>query len=75
LSKGNGRRNSNGKGNGMDKFHGTCNGVTSSTNSQVESADYSNQSKANSIDTKASNFQYNKNQSNSSIKAFKNKIK
>lgn len=72
MSKGNGRSSSNGKGNGMDKFNGTCNGVSSSTPDQLD--DYSNQSKPNSIDSKAGNFKYN-NPTNKSIKEFKNKIK
>lgn len=74
MSKGNGRRNSNGKGNGMDKLSGTCNGVSSSANSQNQLGDYANQSKPNSIDSKAANFQYN-NPSSPSIKEFKNKMK
>jgi hypothetical protein len=29
MSKGNGRHNKNNMGNGMDKFRGSCNGITS----------------------------------------------
>lgn len=34
MSKGNGRQNKHGMGNGMDKFNGSCNGISSSTKSQ-----------------------------------------
>jgi hypothetical protein len=74
MSKGNGRRNSNGKGNGTDKLNGTCNGVSSSSISQGQFGNYSNQSKPNSIESKAGNFMYN-NPSSPSIKEFKNKMK
>ncbi|MBP1927371.1 putative ATP-binding protein involved in virulence [Sedimentibacter acidaminivorans] len=73
MSKGNGRRN-NGQGNGQDKFKGTCNGVSSSKNFEDELESYSNQSKPNSLESKAANFKYNY-PSNKSIKEFKNKIK
>lgn len=72
MSKGNGRSSNNGKGNGMDKFNGTCNGVSS--NAPEQSDNYSNQSKPNSLDSKAGNFKYT-NPANKSIKEFKNKIK
>lgn len=74
MSKGNGRRNKNGQGNGQDKFKGTCNGVSSNNNIDDEIGVYSNQSKPNSLESKAANFRYN-NSSNKSIKEFKNKIK
>ncbi len=73
MSKGNGRRNNNGQGNGKDKFKGTCNGVSSNTNHEDELGVYSNQSKINSLDSKAASFRYN-NPSNKSIREFKNKI-
>lgn len=31
MSKGNGRHNKNNMGNGMDKFRGSCNGISSDT--------------------------------------------
>jgi len=78
MSKGNGRRSSDGSGNGMDKFNGTCNGISSDTlyplNKTDQPDDYSNQSKPNSLDSKAGNFKYT-NPTNKSIKEFKNKIK
>ncbi|WP_326910118.1 hypothetical protein [Sedimentibacter sp. MB31-C6] len=33
MSKGNGRKNKNNMGNGMDKFRGSCNGISSETQS------------------------------------------
>lgn len=78
MSKGNGRSSREGKGNGMDKFNGTCNGVSSNTLNPLSQSenldDYSNQSKPNSLDSKAGNFKYT-NPTNKSIKEFKNKIK
>jgi len=73
VSKGNGRRNNNGQGNGKDKFNGTCNGVSSNTNHDDELGIYSNQSKINSLDGKAANYRYNTT-SDKNIKEFKNKI-
>lgn len=34
MSKGNGRRRKTSEGNGMDKFNGTCNGITNENKSQ-----------------------------------------
>jgi hypothetical protein len=73
MSKGNGRKSGGGKGNGMDKLSGTCNGVSS--DASVQSDQYSNQGKPNAIDSKAPNFKFNNVPANKSIKEFKNEIK
>lgn len=71
MSKGNGRKSNTGKGNGMDKFDGSCNGITNDSN-KIEPYSYPN--KPSALDSKAGNFKYN-NPTNKDIKEFKNKIK
>lgn len=72
MSKGNGRH-FNGKGNGLDKFNGSCNGVFSDKDSN-EFLNYSNQSKPNSLDCKAGNEYYKDVPSDKGIKEFKSKL-
>lgn len=71
MSKGNGRHNKSGEGNGMDKFNGTCNGITNSNKSQ-DKMDYS--IKHNSPNSNANKLgAYNTNSFLSSKDKLKNK--
>lgn len=76
MSKGNGRRK-NDQGNGMDKFNGSCNGISNSNNSNdnQEFLSYSNQSKPNSLDLKSGSEYYINVPSDKSIREFKNKFR
>ena len=68
MSKGNGRFRKNSMGNGMDKFHGACNGI-SSINSQNPN-DYSSMQDVPDSDIVSGNI----NRSNKG-KGFKSKLK
>jgi hypothetical protein len=69
MSKGNGRFRKNSMGNGMDKFHGACNGITSSAKSQ-DPNDYSSMQEVPESDIVSGNI----NRSNKE-KGFKSKLK
>ncbi|MFA9422203.1 MAG: hypothetical protein ACERLG_01405 [Sedimentibacter sp.] len=69
MSKGNGRQNKNGMGNGMDKLSGSCNGISSSTKSQDE-LDFNTLKDIPESDIKSGNI----NRSNKD-KGFKNELK
>ncbi|MEL7646666.1 MAG: hypothetical protein AAGU76_01170 [Sedimentibacter sp.] len=58
MSKGNGRHNT-GKGNGMDKFNGSCNGIFSSTDSRVNFNHFVNRDSNNLDDSKKDNHNDN----------------
>lgn len=74
MSKGNGRH-FNGKGNGLDKFNGSCNGVFKNKNSSSDDfLSYSNQGKPNSLDCKAGSENYSHVPSDKGIKEFKSKL-
>lgn len=72
MSKGNGRRRKTSEGNGMDKFNGTCNGITNSNKPQ-DQMDYGiKHNNPNSNDNKLG--AYNTNSFlNKSLDEFKNK--
>ncbi|NLB33643.1 MAG: hypothetical protein GX818_07775 [Tissierellia bacterium] len=69
MSKGNGRHNKNGMGNGMDKFNGSCNGISSNTQSQ-DPFDYSTLKEIPESDIKSGNINRS-----SKGKGFKSKLK
>ena len=69
MSKGNGRFRKNSMGNGMDKFHGACNGIDSDKNSQ-DPNDYSSMQNVPESDIISGNI----NRSNHD-KGFKSKLK
>jgi len=69
MSKGNGRFRKNSMVNGMDKFHGACNGITSSNKSQDE-LDFNSLQDVPDSDIKSGNI----NRSNKD-KGFKSKLK
>ncbi len=69
MSKGNGRFRKNSMGNGMDKFHGACNGITSGTKSTDE-LDFDSLQDVPDSDIKSGNI----NRSNKD-KGFKSKLK
>lgn len=69
MSKGNGRSRKNSMGNGMDKFHGACNGIDSKAEPQNE-LDYSTLKDYAESDIRSGNI----NRSGSE-KGFKSKLK
>lgn len=73
MSKGNGRRFT-GMGNGMDNFHGTCNGGSRKTHEENMFDPDKNQNKPSSNEFKASNNTNNP-QLNSLIRNFKKRMK
>ncbi len=68
MSKGNGRFRKNSMGNGMDKFHGACNGIDSSN--KIDPNDYSSLQDVPDSDIISGNI----NRSNKD-KGFKSKLK
>jgi hypothetical protein len=68
MSKGNGRFRKNSMGNGMDKFHGRCNGINS--NKEIDPYDYSSLQDVPDSDIISGNI----NRSNKD-KGFKSKLK
>nr|WP_300092764.1 hypothetical protein [Sedimentibacter sp.] len=71
MSKGNGRHNKSGEGNSMDKFNGTCNGVTNENKSNNQSEYGLKHKSPNSNDNKLG--AYNTNSYLNSTDKFKNK--
>lgn len=69
MSKGNGRHNKNNMGNGMDKFRGACNGISSNTQSP-DPLDYSTLKEIPESDIKSGNINRS-----SKGKGFKSKLK
>lgn len=71
MSKGNGRKSNKGQGNDMDKFNGSCNGIT---NESKELYPNTYPRKPSALDSKAGNFKYTSS-TNKEIREFKDKIK
>lgn len=69
MSKGNGRFRKNSMGNGMDKFHGACNGLDSSPQSR-DQQDYDSMQNVPDSDIKSGNINRSDNG-----KGFKSKLK